>query len=186
MKHPEFVACQFHFVPVWWTIVCQSHIRSRQVKSTSHKSGEIKQKCAERQPLIYESWSGGCVTALVSSQMKHAFYENPSCSLLVFQADHSLHGKHKLGQNWGCDVVILFQTTWQTQTTAPCVTTRADQEAQRAVPWNKPDLWCSAELVYLQSPSINSGQQQLSGKQLSVSSNSTHSTVCPSPFLSKF
>lgn len=51
---------------------------------------------------------------------------------------------------------------WQTQITAPCVTTGADQEAQTAVPWIKPDLWCSAELVWA-SPSLDSWQQQLSG-----------------------
>lgn len=121
MKHPEFVACHFHFAPVSWTIVCQSHSRSRQVKSTSHKSGEIKQKCAEREALIYKSRSVGCVTLLILCQIKHAFYENPS-SLSAPQADHSLHGKHKLGQNSGSDLVIQFQTIRQTQTTARCVT----------------------------------------------------------------
>lgn len=47
MKLLEFVVCQFHLVAVPWTIACQSLIRSRQVKSTSPKSREVKQKCAE-------------------------------------------------------------------------------------------------------------------------------------------
>lgn len=99
MKLPEFVVCQFHLVAVSWTIACQSLIRSRQVKSTSPKSREVKQKCAEaslNKPSIYKSWSVGCVTAFILNQMKCTFHENSSCSLLVSQADHSLHGKHKL------------------------------------------------------------------------------------------